>query len=188
MFNKRNQDDFIALSEDVQLGRQTQIRGFTLIEVMIAMFLLLFGTLAYFQLQLSAIRLNEVSKQLMIAQDVASQELEMVKTVGYTGIRTNSALKNSSFGYDSNLTGLLPVYQFAGIDTSCNAPASYCVYKGLTVTKKLNGNSVDYTYTLKLSVNPNYLTYPALAEVDAVIYWKAGGNLKNISIAAFVGL
>jgi prepilin-type N-terminal cleavage/methylation domain-containing protein len=187
MFNKRNQVDFIASSEDIQLGRQTQIKGFTLIEVMIAMFLLLFGTLAYFQLQLSAIRLNEVSKQLMIAQDAASQEIEMVKTVGYTGIRTSSTLINDDFKY-STFNELDAKYRLAGIDTSCNAPASYCVYKGLTVRKTHNGNRVDYLYTLKLSVNPSYLTYPALAEVDAVIYWKAGGDLKNISIAAFVGL
>lgn len=188
MFNTQNEDDFIASSEDIQLGRQAKIKGFTLVEVMIALFLLLFGMLAYFQLQLSAIRINEVSKQLMIAQDTASQEIEMVKTVGYTGIRTNSTLINSSFDYKSNLTGLEAKYQLAGIDTSCNAPASYCVYKGLTVTKVHNGNSVNYSYTLKLSVNPNYLTYPALAEVDALIYWKVGGTLKNISIAAFVGI
>jgi Tfp pilus assembly protein PilV len=188
MINKSNNDNFIASAEDVQQCRKTQILGFTLVEVMIAMFLFLFGILAYFQLQLSAIRINEVSKQLIVAQDVASQELEMVKTIGYTGIKTNSTLKNSSFGYDSTLTALPAVFQLSGIDTSCNAPASYCVYKGLTVTKKINGNPVNYNYTLKLSVNPGYLTYPALAEVDALLYWKVGGTVKNISIAAFVGI
>lgn len=188
MINKTERNLLNIESENFQYCRDTQIMGFTLVEVMIAMFLFLIGILAYFQLQLTAIRMNEVNKQLMVAQDVVSQELEMVKTIGYTGIRTNSTLTSSSFSYSSTLTALPAVYQLSGINTTCNAPASYCVYKGLAVTKKINGSPVNYRYTLKLSINPNYLTYPALAEVDAILYWKIGESLKNMSIAAFVGI
>lgn len=168
----------------------TREKGFTLLEVLIAMLLLMVGMFAWMQLQIVAIKVSEASKRLMIAQDKVSQELEQIKTIGYVGIKTNTVLSNASFGYNSLLTNVLPVanYQLSGIDTSCNAPAAYCVYKGLQVDKVVNGNSIKYYYTIKLAVNPGYLSYPEIAKVDATVYWKTGNTLKNMQIASFVGM
>ena len=163
-------------------------KGFTLIEVMIAMFLLLVGMLGYAQLQLTAIKVNAANKRMTLAQNIVAQEIENIKTVGYTGIKDNSILTNTNFNYKSLLTGLAASYQFAGIDTSCNAPAAYCLYKGVDVTTTVNGTSVTYRHTLKLAVNINYLSYPAVAEVDATVYWMNGNILKNMMIAGFVGI
>ena len=167
----------------------TGAEGFSLIEVLVAMFLLIVGIFAWMQLQISAIQIIEASKTLMIAQNKVSQELELLKTIGYTGISaSNAVLTNASFSYSAALTGLPANFQLAGIDTSCNAPATYCVYKGLTVDKVVNGNPLKYYYTLKLSVNPGYLSYPEIAKIDATAYWKTGSTLKNLQITTFVGM
>lgn len=166
----------------------TNRKGFTLIEVMIAMFLLLIGMLSYAQLQLTAIKVNAASKQMMMAQEVVSQELEKIKTVGYTGIKDNTVVINTSFNYKPLLTGLAANYQLTGIDTSCNEPAAYCVYKGIDVVNSLNGTAIAQRYTIKLAVNVSYLSYPAVAEVDATVYWMNGSTLKNMMIAGFVGI
>lgn len=166
----------------------TNRKGFTLIEVMVAMSLLLIGLLSYAQLQLTAIKVNAASKQMMMAQEVVSQELEKIKTVGYTGIKDNTIMTNTNFNYNPLFAGLATNYKFTGIDTSCNAPAAYCVYKGIDVTNSLNGIAVTKHYTIKLAVNINYLSYPAVAEVDATVYWMNGSTLKNMVIAGFVGI
>ena len=162
--------------------------GFSLVEVLVAMLLLTVGMFAWIQLQFAAIKVNEATKRLMIGQDAVSQELEQIKTVGYIGIKSNTVLKNASFSYKDLLSELDPKYQLSGTDTSCNAPAAYCVYKGLQVDKVVNGTTVRYYYTVKLAVNPGYLSYPEIAKVDATVYWKSGNTLKNMQIASFVGM
>ncbi len=189
MFKGLRQKRIITFSQhNPQNSAGLLTAGFTLIEVMVAMLLLLVGILAFMQLQASAIKINEANKRFLIAQDVASQELELVKTIDYFHIKDNSVLTNSSFGYVSALSSLSANYQLAGIDTNCYAPATFCVYKGLPISKNINGTNVMYYYTLKLSVNPNYLIYPSLAEVDAMIYWRTGGSLKSMDILGFVGI
>lgn len=164
--------------------------GFTLLEVLVAMLLLMIGMFAWMQLQLVAIKVNEASKMLMMAQDKVSQELEQIKTIGYIGIKSNTVLTNTSFGYSSLLSSVLPAanYQLSEIDISCNAPAAYCVYKGLQVDKVVNGTIIKYNYTVKLAIDPGYLSYPEIAKVDATVYWKSGTTIKNMQIVSFVGM
>jgi len=162
--------------------------GFTLVEVLIALLLFLFGSLAFFQLFLTSIRVNQVNRQYLMAQDAASAELEQVKTIGYAGIANSSVLTGSAFSYVADFRSLPAAFQLAGVDTTCEAPHSYCVYKWLEVKKTVNGTEATYRYTLKLCVNPFFLAYPALAEVDGLIYWAVGNDLKSMKIAAFVGM
>jgi|WetSurMetagenome_2_1015567.scaffolds.fasta_scaffold123595_2 prepilin-type N-terminal cleavage/methylation domain-containing protein len=188
MVMKQEQKNIIDLSTNQRHSKLLGNDGFTLLEVMFAMLILLIGMLTFFQLLLSSIKINQANKQFMVAQEAVSQEIELVKTIGYTGIKSNSVLTSSNFGYSSSLASLPANYQISGIDTSCNAPASYCVYKGLKISKTVNGTTADYFYTLKLAVDPGYLTYPALAQVDSKVYWKVGNTTKNANILAFVGL
>ena len=162
--------------------------GFSLIEVLVAMVLLMVGLGAWMQLQIAAIKVNDASKKLLMAQDKVSQELEQIKSIGYSNIKSNSVLKNSTFGYKSTLAELVAMYQLTGIDTSCNSPALYCVYKGVQVVKTVKGTPVNYNYTVKLAVNPGYLIYPEIAKVDATVYWQNGTVLKNMLITSFVGM
>lgn len=187
MCNRLKSDRVIPFVKE-PVYRSTGDKGFTLVEVLVAMLLLMIGLFAWMQLQIVAIKVNEASKRLMIAQDKISQELEQIKTIGYIGIKSNTVLTNANFSYSSLLTGLAANYQLSGIDTSCNAPAAYCVYKGIQVDKVVNGTTVKYNYTVKLAVNPGYLSYPEIAKVDATVYWNSGTTLKNMQIASFVGM
>ncbi len=167
--------------------------GFTLIEVMVAMTILLIGLLAFISIQLTAIRINDVNRRFLIAQDTASREIESVKALGYTGLQTSSNLLNTSmaYGYSAALSGLDATYQFPGIDQSCSSPYSYCVYKGITIARsaKTNGATsgmIPYYYTIKLSYNTNYLSYPILGNGNMTVYWMAGINLKTLNINFFI--
>lgn len=181
---KRLPADGLPLSEANCL-----VSGFTLIEVMIAMAMLLVGLLAFISIQITAIRTNDANRRFLIAQDTVSGEIESVKTLGYTGLATSASLLNSSmvYGYNSTLSGLNAIYQFTGINTSCNPPYSYCVYKGITVTRSAsNGSLINYYYTIKLSYNTNYLSYPILGNGNMLVYWMAATTLKSFSINFFV--
>jgi prepilin-type N-terminal cleavage/methylation domain-containing protein len=159
--------------------------GFSLIEVMIAMVVLVVGLLGFLSLQITAIQVNEANKRLIIAEETATKEIEdVVKTIGYTGLRTNTILTKTDVGYYSSLGSLESKYQFTGmvppIDTSCGPDFTYCVYKGVTVSKKVGGTDVDYDLTLKLSVVVNYLSYPVLERCEMAVYWKSRDELKTL--------
>ena len=168
----------------------TSEKGFTLLELLIAMLLLTIGMFAWMQLQITAIKVSEASKTLMIAQNKISQEFEQIKTIGYSGIKDSTVLTNASFNYNSLLTGLSSSYQLTGIDSSCNAPATFCVFKGLSSSKRIKNDTITVKnyYAVKLAVNPGYLSYPEIAQVTATVYWKTGTTLKNMQIASFVGM
>lgn len=161
--------------------------GFTLIEVMIAMAILLVGLLAFMSIQITAIKTNDASRRFLIAQDTASGEIESVKTLGYNGL-TSANLQGTSYGYNAALAGLLSSYQFAGIDTTTNCSAPYfCVYKGIMVTRSASSSSiVNYYYTIKLAYNPSYLSYPVLGNGIMTVYWMSATTLKSFSINFFV--
>ncbi|MBI4687382.1 MAG: prepilin-type N-terminal cleavage/methylation domain-containing protein [Nitrospirae bacterium] len=164
--------------------------GFSLIEVMIAMVVLLVGLLGFLSLQITAIQVNEANKRLIIAKGAATQEIEKTKAVGYTGLRTNTILTTTmlmagpeEWGYYAGFGSLPANYQFAGIDTSC--PFTYCVYKGVTVSKIVGGTAVNYDHTVKLSVVVNYLSYPVLQQCQMTIYWMSRNELKQINFVFF---
>ncbi len=159
--------------------------GFTLIEVMIAMVILLIGLLSFLGLQATAIRVNEANKRLIIAKDAATQEIEAVKTSGYVGLKTSANL-TTNMGYSASLGGLTSDYQFTGIDTTCNSPYNYCVYKGINITKDINGQIVNYYHTVKLSVDVDYLSYPVLERCETIVHWQSKGELKKLNFIFFV--
>jgi len=165
--------------------RSFLIDGFSLIEVMIAMVILLVGLLAFLSLQITAIRVNENNRKFLIAQDTSSREIEAAKALGYRGIKTSTNLINN-LAYKAGFGALDTKYQLTGIDQTCSSPFNYCVYKGITVTKKVGSQSPDYNYTVKLSVETNYLSYPVLERCEMAIYWEAGGQLKTTTVVFFV--
>lgn len=165
--------------------------GFTLIETLVSMALLTIGLVAMFELQVVALKTNDINKRYLIAQDVVSHEIESVKTVGYIALKTDTVLVtllSAAEPYSQTFTGLPGNYQISGVDTTCGTPWDYCVYKGLSIPKTVGGITVNYDYTVKLSVNPDYLSYPTLAEGAMEVYWMARGQLKKMNIAFFVGV
>ncbi len=184
---KEGREIYGEKSEPCQLTSQN---GFTLLELLVAMLLLTIGMFAWMQLQIAAIKVSDASKNLMNAQNKISQEFEQIKTIGYGGIKDSTVLTNASFNYSNLLTGLSSSYQSTGIDSNCNAPATYCVFKGLSSSKRIKNNTVTVKnyYAVKLAVNPGYLSYPEIAQVTATVYWKTGTTLKNMQIATFVGM
>lgn len=183
--HKKGDTVFLAHIGIAVQSTKLQLRdGFTLIEVMIAMVILLIGVLGFLGLQVTAIQVNEANKRFIIAKEAAISEIERVKTAGYTALRTNTIL-TTDMGYYANFASLPAKYQFAGIDTTCGSPFTYCVYKGVTITKNVNGTPVDYDQTLKLSVVVNYLSYPVLERAEMTVYWMWRDELKTFTLVFF---
>ena len=191
------------------IKKQCRAGGFTLIEVIVAMAVLFVVLTGFMNLQTMAIRTNDANRRFLIAQDVASREIESIKTLGYTGLNTNANLIDAgncsvttttscsadtdcpagefcnAYGYTVSYSALNAAnYQFTGVNQTCGAPYAYCVYKGVMVTR--SGDLAPYYYTIKLAYNPNYLSNPILGNGNMTIYWMAGTFLKQTSVSFYV--
>jgi hypothetical protein len=83
-------------------GRQQQgAQGFTLIEALIAVVVLVFGLIAVAQLMAVAAGSNAIANRTTVASAVASEELERLMTVPYGSLGTNP-------GGDLNLEDTAP--------------------------------------------------------------------------------
>jgi len=169
--------------------RRTWTKGFSLIEVMISLFILSVSMLALCSLLVNAIHQNAKTKQLMIAQDVATKEIEALRTAGFFGLQNNS-FATTSLSYVTQLSSLNSIYQFSGINQTVPAN-NFVVYKGITMSSTVQNGSdiatVNQPYTIKLTVNPRYLQYFTLAQGTVQIYWMYGTTLKNASFIFYVG-
>ncbi len=81
-----------SLSTDRFAGR----RGFTLIEVMIALVVLLVGTLGVIAMQYSAVSGNAFSREIKIATNLGTTRIEEIKSTPYAGLSSGTDTPVSS--------------------------------------------------------------------------------------------
>ncbi len=70
--------------------RLTEDRGFTLIEVLVALFILMLGAVATYKLLNSATKANFRAEQRQVIQDVAQREMEKLHTIAYDNLALSS--------------------------------------------------------------------------------------------------
>ncbi|MFQ5559645.1 MAG: prepilin-type N-terminal cleavage/methylation domain-containing protein [Nitrospinota bacterium] len=158
-------------------------RGFSLVELMVAVLVLMIGTLGMLAVQITAIKSNKSTNLSMTASDFVHQEVEFVRNMGYVGLSSANlqTLQDSTGKTFTSYALLNSVYKNSAIDQTCNAPYTYCFYKGLDNTREAGGVTQTYRYTFKVMVNETYLS-PYLKKVRLILYWDDGGKLKDMTM------
>jgi type IV pilus modification protein PilV len=88
---------------------ETGQRGFTLIEVLVAIVILTFGLLAVGSMQISAIRGNFMGGNTSIALSLASEKMEQLLNADYNSTDPNTDLRDSVTGNNTNLSSITSV-------------------------------------------------------------------------------
>lgn len=159
--------------------------GFTLVEALIAIALLGVGIVGLVAIYLNSVKAGHTANLHFMATDIMTSEIEEIKLLGYVNL-TKDNLTMAPFNYRDSLASLPLEYRFPGIDVSCNAPFDYCLYRGVLKTAQTKGQVRRYLYTIKLSVDEDYLDTPTLKRLRMQIFGVYGGRLKESSIIFMV--
>ncbi|MDP2855433.1 MAG: prepilin-type N-terminal cleavage/methylation domain-containing protein [Smithellaceae bacterium] len=89
-------------------------KGFTLIEVLIAIVILTIGLLALVSVTVMVIKGNSLNRGITTATTLANQQLETLKNTSYSGIDSSSACPSTW----STVTGFSGYEQKCGVSTS----------------------------------------------------------------------
>lgn len=71
------------------------IKGFTLIEVMIAMIILAIGLLSFFALNVAIMKSNVMGKMMTAATNLAQEKIEELKNTPYASITSGTQTENN---------------------------------------------------------------------------------------------
>lgn len=147
-------------------------KGFTLIEAIIAIFLLNVGIIACAILADQVFRASEVSKNRMIAANLAQEGIEVVKN-----IRDNNWLAPND--WNSNI----PVGDWEISYNSLSLANIYSTGNYLKIDSNgfynYSSPGTETTFKRKMTIS-----YPGEAEtkIEATIYWVTRGTSKSITI------
>lgn len=159
--------------------------GFTLLEAVLAVAILSIGLLGLVLLFMNSTKANQAAKLRLLANEIVSSEIEQIKTLGYVNL-SDTNLTQVPFNYQNSLTGFPLEYQFPGINTNCDAPYNYCLYKGIDKEIEVKGEVKHYFYTIKLSVEERHLDYPTLRRLRIEIFWMDKNFLVSSEIIFMV--
>jgi len=175
----------LAFEGDLVLSKSF---GFTLVETMVALIILLLTMTGLIVMLTNSIKLDKIAKLRELATDVMTSDIEQIKMLGYTNI--NIAMLETTFGY-AGWGSLTQGYQFSGINTTCPSPFNYCRYRGVerVITQSLVGGverQSNQRYTLKLSVEENFLQNPVLRRLSLDIFWVQDSRLRSLNLIFMV--
>jgi len=161
------------------MKRKNNSEGFTLIEVLVASFILLVGILGTASLIINSIKYNEANQKRVVAQKLLQGEVSKLRGIDISDF-TQSKLKNK-LGFSSSVKQGYP----SGGDVNSNCPSDYEFRLYKAIKKNVNDSSKFYKYTLKLCVDDDYLT-PYLKRVIVTIYWTYNKKLHSIKTKLFI--
>lgn len=161
-------------------------KGFSFIETMVALLVLMIGMLGLFAVQITAFKANKIANMFMVAEDSIHGEIEFIRNMGYVGLTQANlaALIDDGGKTYENYSALGAAYKHASINQACGAPFTYCYFKGMDINRGIDAANITYRYTLKIMVNDQFLP-PYLKKARLVIYWEDGtilGRLKKIEV------
>ncbi len=156
-------------------------KGFTLIEVLVAMFIFTIGLLGLLPLLISNIKLNEEIKMRNGALKLLESYTLSLRGINYDDFNVNNLKNNMNYQdtFSSYFTNSL---------TNSPCPTGYedRLYKEDNLTKTVGGTSVNYRYLIKLCIDEDYL-YPYLKKVHIWIFWKFKEKFHKMETEIFIG-
>ncbi|MEW6679853.1 MAG: prepilin-type N-terminal cleavage/methylation domain-containing protein [bacterium] len=160
-----------------------KFKGLTLVEVLISMAILLLGIIGVSAVIINSVRINDMAIRQVLAKETAGAEIERIKLIGYWRITQDNL--RQEFGTDS-LSSLPEQYQLPGIPEGYLTPYDYCLFRGVDVQKEIKGRIRHYYYTLKLSVDEDFVKkYAQMLRME--VFWMFQGRLKHIEVVFVVG-
>ena len=118
-----------------------QKRGFTLLEVLVAITLLSFGLLGVANLTVGIIKGNSYSKNVTTATIVAQQQIDQAQRIGYTNVNslagsTAVSMGGTSFTRATTVTNSTPATNMKTVTVSVSwNPGSYSVSLDTTISQ-----------------------------------------------------
>lgn len=124
--------------------------GFTLVEILVAMTLMVIGLFAVIGMQAVAMQSNSIANQLSVATSLASEALEDISSSSFESNGTALTNGTVTLRFNQDDTYGTYTYQSAGVYTitcspTLNAPISGIAQLDVTVTYKYKGNTKSVT-------------------------------------------
>jgi prepilin-type N-terminal cleavage/methylation domain-containing protein len=178
---------------NVASGSRAQ-KGFTLLETMIALFVLAIGVLGLAAMLANSLSYMQGSQQDFIAQQKAQEAAEAIFTAKYTNNASFAQIQNNGTSTPAGLflSGPQPLLQVGpdGLVGSVNdtgANPAYIVYPGpdmtLGTTDDIQVPLANYTRTIAIS---NIAGEPYLRQVIITINYTSGGLPRTYALTTFV--
>jgi prepilin-type N-terminal cleavage/methylation domain-containing protein len=174
-------------------SRPRKQRGFTLIEVMIAMAILVFGVLSLVSVFTQGLRASYQTQIQYIAQQKAQEAMETIFTARDTRLVTSAQINNVSNGgiFKDNLQPLYapgPDGLFGTADDDSTNPDSIVVAPG---PDNIFGTADDVSINLNPWMTRTIVIAPAantvnLKTITVTINWKFQGQTSQYQLVSFI--
>ena len=127
-------------------------QGFTLVEILVAITLMLLGVFAVLGMQTVALQSNSIANQLTVATSLASEALEDISSSTWSATGTSLSNGTITMNNGTETTYGSYSYQSAGVyNITCtptfNSPISGMVRLDVTATYSYKGNAKSVTMT-----------------------------------------
>jgi len=174
-------------------------RGFTLVEVMVAMVILTIMFLALTNLQIVAIKAVEYGRRFSVAEKILTAEAEFISTQGYDNVAQNNIASQMGNNYYSSYDQLENNYKFLTQEQQqCGQEYERCLFNQVEVERQWQKDQDQqdqdqqdhklppYRYVLKLGVDTDYLGITNLARCQLTAYWQYRGKTHQMTLVFFV--
>jgi type IV pilus modification protein PilV len=174
-------------------NRPRKEKGFTLIEVMVAMVVLVFGVLSLVSVVTRGLRASYQTQIQYIAQQKAQEAMESIFTARDTRLVTSAQINNVSNGgiFKDNAQSLCapgPDGLFGTSDDDCTNPDSIVVAPG---PDNIFGTADDITVNLnpwmtRTIVIAPVANTPNLKSITVTINWTYQGQTSSYQLVSFI--
>ena len=161
-------------------NRTIKDNGFTIIEALVAIFVLTVGIVGCMTLANQVLRTSEISKDRLIAVNLAQEGIEVIRNIRDTNWLVGTGNWNDNIISDCNGSSLNKQVAYNSTSTEAYAD-SYLKLDSNGYYNYTSGN--DTTFKRKLTVQ--CLEFPEAGQykkmlVEARVYWTSRGTSKEI--------
>jgi prepilin-type N-terminal cleavage/methylation domain-containing protein len=171
--------------------------GFSLIEVLISLTILAMSMMALMSMQTAALRSSSNNQNILMAQQVADQAIEWVRTLSAESL---SAAAVFPVVGASAISGLSSEYHFDNLSNSTALPTDFgtptftrFVGYRLRGVQDPNVQHIDRLFVVRILVKDNYKTEhvgtidrSVMSQCAATVFWLQEGELQSLNILFFV--
>jgi len=157
-------------------------KGLTLLETIIAIFILLVGVIGAFAAFGRTISYNSIISSRLVAAYLCQEGIEIVRNIRDTNWINGRTGDNSWQGVDNCLTGTCCQFQYDDFTSSPYSPNDYLKIDDNGFYNYISGTDTKFNRKVCVDINTNSSGEKYLAKVTVTVSWQDEG--KNYSITA----